>query len=530
MVSIAVIGGGYWGKNLIRNFASLGALKVVCDTDLSTRKRYETMYHVQTVPDVAALKQVPGIDAWVIAAPAILHSAIARVALTDGISVFVEKPLALKVDEAEDLIRLARENKATLMVGHLLQYHPAVVELKKLIDDGELGRIRYVYSNRLNMGKIRTEENILWSFAPHDISVMVSLLEELPEGISASGGSYLQPDVADVTLSSFDFPGGVKGHIFVSWLHPFKEQKLVVVGDQKMAVFDDMSKEKLKLYPHSIVWRKQVPEAQKAKAVAVPISDEEPLKLECQHFLDCVKNGETPKTDGEEGLRVLKVLDACQKSLDKAGAKVAIFNQRKIQGDAAPYFVHPTACVDEEVAIGAGTRVWHFSHILSGSVIGDACRIGQNVVIGPNVSVGNRVKIQNNVCVYDGITLEDDVFCGPSMVFTNVLNPRSEIPRMHEKRDTLVKKGATLGANCTLICGHAIGQYAFIGAGAVVTKDVPDYALILGNPGKIAGWMCRCGTRLEKQEERKWICPACKQGYDFDGKGMKAHRVSADIA
>jgi len=532
MVSVAVIGGGYWGKNLIRNFAALGALKVVCDTDLSTRKRYEAQYHVQSVGDVRDLQKMEGINAWVIAAPAVMHSAIARMALTAGKSVFVEKPLALKVDEAEELIHLARENKATLMVGHLLQYHPAVVELKKLIDDGELGRIRYVYSNRLNMGKIRTEENILWSFAPHDISVIVSLLEELPEGISASGGSYLQPDVSDVTLSSFEFPGGVKGHIFVSWLHPFKEQKLVVVGDQKMAVFDDMSKEKLKLYPHSVVWRKQVPEAHKAEPVVVPVSDEEPLKLECQHFLECVENGQTPKTDGEEGLRVLKVLDACQKSLDKGGEKVAILSpgEREREREVAPYFAHPTAYVDKDVVMGSGTRVWHFSHILSGSALGESCRIGQNVVIGPNVKVGNRVKIQNNVCVYDGVTLEDDVFCGPSMVFTNVLNPRSEIPRMHEKRNTLVRKGATLGANCTLICGHTVGRYAFIGAGAVVTKDVPDYALILGNPGKIAGWMCRCGTRLQEQETGKWICPACGKEYELDEKGMKESGVSADTA
>jgi len=529
MVSVAVIGGGYWGKNLIRNFASLGALKVVCDTDLSTRKRYESMYHVQSVGDVSDLQKIKGIDAWVVAAPAVMHSAIARVALTAGISVFVEKPLALKVNEAEDLIRLARKNKVTLMVGHLLQYHPAVIKLKKLIDEGELGRIRYVYSNRLNMGKIRTEENILWSFAPHDISVIISLLEELPEGITASGGAYLQPDVSDVTLSSFDFPGGVKGHIFVSWLHPFKEQKLVVIGDQKMAVFDDMSKEKLKLYPHSVLWRKQVPEAHKAEPVVVPVSDEEPLKLECQHFLECVETGSVPKTDGEEGLRVLKVLEACQTSLDRGGEKISI-QRGNSREETQSYSVHPTACVDENVEIGEGTRVWHFSHILSGSKIGRYCRIGQNVVIGPDVMIGDRVKIQNNVCVYDGITLEDDVFCGPSMVFTNVLNPRSEIPRMHEKRDTLVRKGATLGANCTLICGHTIGQYAFIGAGSVVTKDVPDYALILGNPGKMAGWMCRCGTRLEKQEGGKWVCPVCKQGYNSDEKGIKESEASVDTA
>ena len=519
MVSVAVIGGGYWGKNLIRNFASLGALKAVCDTDVGVRKQYEEKYGARGVGSVEELLKIGDLDAWIVATPAATHYEIARTALEHGKSVFVEKPLAMKVEEAETLIRLAREHGVVLMVGHLLQYHPAVVKLKELIDDGELGRIRYVYSNRLNMGKIRTEENILWSFAPHDISVMISLLEELPESVAASGGTYLQPDVADVTLTAFEFPGGVKGHIFVSWLHPYKEQKLVVVGDRKMAVFDDMSDEKLKLYPHSILWRHQIPEARKAEPVKVPISSEEPLRLECQSFLDCVEKGITPKTDGEEGLRVLRILEACQQSLDRGGEKIS-FSEPAASKPEPDYFVHPTALVDEGVSIGSGTRIWHFSHILSGSRLGRNCRIGQNVVIGPNVTIGGNVKIQNNVSVYDGVTLEDDVFCGPSMVFTNVINPRSEIPRMHERKETLVRRGATLGANCTIVCGHTIGRYAFIGAGAVVTKDVPDHALILGNPGKVSGWMCRCGIRLRERESGLWECPECGKVYEKDGAGL----------
>ena len=511
MISVAVIGGGYWGKNLIRNFASLGALRVVCETDVGLRKRYEERYGVRGVGDVEDLIR-EHVDAWVIATPAATHFTIARQGLENGKSVYVEKPLSLAVEDAEALIRLAREKGLTLMVGHLLQYHPAVVRLKELIDEGELGRIRYIYSNRLNMGKIRSEENILWSFAPHDISVMISLLEKLPDAVISSGGTYLQPDVADVTLTTFEFPGGIRGHIFVSWLHPFKEQKLVVVGDQKMAVFDDISDEKLKLYPHSILWRRQIPEARKADSEVVPLSKEEPLRLECQHFLDCVARGKDPKTDGEEGLRVLRILDACQRSLDQGGKKVSLaeVSSRPVK---AGYFAHPTAVVDEAVAVGAGTRIWHFSHILSGSKIGRNCRIGQNVVIGPNVTIGNNVKIQNNVSVYDGVTLEDDVFCGPSMVFTNVVNPRSEIPRMDEKRGTLVKRGATLGANCTVVCGHTIGRYAFVGAGAVVTRDVPDYALVLGNPARISGWVCRCGVRLEPRPPDRWVCPACGRAY-----------------
>lgn len=171
------------------------------------------------------------------------------------------------------------------------------------------------------------------------------------------------------------------------------------------------------------------------------------------------------------------------------------------------FFVHETAVIDDKVEIGKDTKIWHFSHVLKNSRIGTGCSIGQNVVIGPDVSIGKGCKIQNNVSVYKGVTLEDDVFCGPSMVFTNVFNPRAHISRMDEVRLTLVGKGASLGANCTIICGVTIGKYALVGAGAVVTKNVPDYALVLGNPAKQTGWMCECGEKLNDQ----MFCEVCKK-------------------
>src|SRR5262245_16006112 len=164
--------------------------------------------------------------------------------------------------------------------------------------------------------------------------------------------------------------------------------------------------------------------------------------------------------------------------------------------ERAPFMVHESSYVDEGARIGAGTKIWHFTHIMPGAVIGERCNIGQNVVISPDVVLGNNVKVQNNVSIYTGVILEDDVFCGPSMVFTNVVNPRSAVVRRNEFRQTLVKRGASLGANCTVVCGHTIGSYAFVGAGAVVTKDVPDHALVLGNPARVAGWMCECGIKL----------------------------------
>jgi UDP-2-acetamido-3-amino-2,3-dideoxy-glucuronate N-acetyltransferase len=176
------------------------------------------------------------------------------------------------------------------------------------------------------------------------------------------------------------------------------------------------------------------------------------------------------------------------------------------------YFVHPSSYIDKGVTIGEGTQVWHFSHILKGSKIGKNCKIGQNVVIGPNVKIGDGCKIQNNVSIYEGVTLEDNVFCGPSCVFTNVFNPRSEIPRIKEFKRTLVKKGATIGANSTIVCGNTLGRYCFIGAGAVVTKKVPDNALVYGNPAKIKGWTCRCGVKL-LFNNLKSTCTVCEKEY-----------------
>jgi UDP-2-acetamido-3-amino-2,3-dideoxy-glucuronate N-acetyltransferase len=507
---VAVIGSGYWGKNLVRNFANLGALSVVCDSHAETLHTLGEQYpQCRTVTSYTEVLRDDAIQAVAIATPAETHGVMVREALLAGKDVFVEKPLCLSVDQGKTLVELARERGRILMVGHLLWYHPAVLKLKDLIERGELGRIQYIYSNRLNLGKIRREENILWSFAPHDISVILGLLGETPNKVTAQGGNYLHEQIADTTVTLLSFPSGVKAHIFVSWLHPFKEQKLIVVGDRKMAVFDDMEKKnKLLLYPHSIQWKGQIPIANRAEAQSVEIETNEPLREECLHFLESVHNRQRPRTDGEEGLRVLSVLQQCQHALEPQERTTV---QPATSKTDRKFFAHESAFIDEGVEVGEGTSIWHVSHILKGSRIGKSCKIGQNVVIGPNATIGNGVKIQNNVSVYEGVTLEDYVFCGPSMVFTNVFNPRSEIPRMGELKPTLVKKGATLGANCTIVCGISIGQYAFIGAGAVVTKDVPDYALVVGAPARITGWVCECGLKLSLINEQA----ICRCGNQF---------------
>ncbi len=522
--SVAVVGAGYWGRNLVRNFASLDVLGMVCDLNPEVLEQVKSQYPwVKITNSFWDVLECAEIEALVVATPAESHYSLALEALRTGKHVLVEKPMALRMEEGEDLVEQAKKIGRILMVGHLLEYHPAVAKMKDLIDAGELGKIQYVYSNRLNLGKVRNEENILWSFAPHDISVILRLLGEMPTQVTALGGNYLRPGIADVTISTMSFDSGVKAHIFVSWLHPYKEQRLVVVGDRKMMVFNDVEpKDKLLLFDRGIDWKERLPIPRKEDAVVIPIEELEPLRLECQHFLSCVRDGNTPRTDGTNGLKVLRILRACQESLERAGDPILLGRRAE-----RPFFLHPTSIVDEPSEIGEGTRIWHFSHVMKNARIGRHCNIGQNVVVGSNVTIGGYVKIQNNVSVYEGVVLEDYVFCGPSMVFTNVINPRSEISRKNEFRPTIVRLGATIGANATILCGQTIGKYAFVGAGAVVTRDVPAFGLVLGNPAKLAGWVCRCGNRIGTGEEGpKYQCSACGREYVKEKGSIRP--VSAD--
>jgi len=512
---VAVVGCGYWGKNLVRSFSQLDALAAVCDPDPVITGAHSKEYGApaRAWAELLEDKSVAGVA---IAAPAALHANLTRDALLAGKDVFVEKPLALHSREAEELCNLAESRGRILMVGHLLQYHPAFLKLKEMVNKGELGRLQYIYSNRLNLGKVRREENILWSFAPHDISMILSLAGEQPNSVKAAGAAYLHKVIADVTTTHLSFPSGVQAHVFVSWLHPYKEQKLVVVGDRAMAVFDDGEPwdRKLLTYPHRIDWIDGHPQPSKANSVAVAVESDEPLKLECRHFIECMATRQTPRTDGREGLRVLQVLQTAESSM-AVGQSLSIASPRPAAPAAGSeksdndVFVHESAIVDEPGTIGSGTKIWHFSHILKNVDIGKNCVIGQNVMIGPDVSVGNGCKIQNNVSLYKGLTLEEGVFRGPSCVFTNVNTPRAQVERKDEFLPTRVKRGATIGANATIVCGHTLGEYCFIAAGAVVTKDVPAYALMAGNPARRMGWVSSAGERLSGD----LVCPRTGQRY-----------------
>jgi len=316
--NIGLIGAGAWGKNHLRNLYNLGVLNCVLETsDSIIEQRTKDFPDVKFVNDLDSFLKKGDIKGVVIAAPAELHYKLTKVCLMAGKDVLVEKPLALNVKEGEELVKIAGENKKILMVGHILQYHSAVIRLKEMIDNGELGKIRYIYSNRLNIGKLRTEENVLWSFAPHDISLIIMFMNgEEPLRVQAHGGSYINKDIFDTTMTTMEFKNGVKTHVFVSWLHPFKEQKLVVVGSEKMVVFDDVSKEKLFIYPHRIKWQKgKIPVAEKADFETIDLELKQPLEEELKHFTQCIKSRKAPRTDGQEGLIVLRVLEQAQSKL-----------------------------------------------------------------------------------------------------------------------------------------------------------------------------------------------------------------------
>jgi UDP-2-acetamido-3-amino-2,3-dideoxy-glucuronate N-acetyltransferase len=319
---VAVIGTGCWGKDLVRTFAELGTLHAVCDSDparLAVQPN-GTVKHYGRVEDCL---HDPDVSAVAIATPVVSHFELVRSALRAGKDVFVEKPLALSVRDGQELVRLAANSNRILMIGNILRFHPAVCKLKDMIDAGELGRVEYICSSRPSIDRLRSEENILWSFAPHEVSVILGLLDELPIAVSCQGGDYVGRGVSDVTISQFQFAGGVRAQVFVSRLRPFKEQRLAVVGSDKMAVFDESAPDRLVTYPRR-GWQHPAPAAEEADGEPVPLDTTEPMRAECQAFLASLDTRRPPVSNGSEELRVLEVLDACERSMSNDGVRTMI--------------------------------------------------------------------------------------------------------------------------------------------------------------------------------------------------------------
>lgn len=322
---IAVFGCGGWGKNIVRTLEKVHGVAAVCDPSESGRTLAgELAPNAQVTSDPQDIFDDASIDGVMIATPAETHFDLGKRAIAAGKHVYVEKPLTIDVEESRDLVIRADEAGSVLMVGHLLEYHPAVLKLREMISSGELGDVQYIISNRLNLGKIRTAENALWSFAPHDIAVILRLVGQDPIQVVCTGGSYVSPNIADVTVTQLLFPSGVRSHVFVSWLHPFKEQRLVVVGSKKMASFCDIAKELL-VYDQRVEWTDGQPMPVRGdNGTRVEFDGEMPLDSECLHFVEAVRNRTTPRTDGRSGVRVLSVLHAAQRSLELSGQPVSL--------------------------------------------------------------------------------------------------------------------------------------------------------------------------------------------------------------
>ncbi len=503
---VAVIGAGSWGRNLIRDFRALGALAAVVEIDTRVRERLAQEYPGVPVFEDYDNVWKSAIPSVVIATPAATHYSVARAALLAGKDVFIEKPMTLVASEAEDLARLADREKRVLMVGHLLLYQPAVTFVADYLRSGRLGEVRSLHQERLNLGRARPVENALWSLGVHDVAVVLHLVGQRPIAVSATGQRVVQPDIEDDVYLHLRFPADVQAHIHTSWLWPEKTRRLAIVGSRAMLVYDEIA-QTVTLHRKGI--GPDLGNRDDGSEVVFEGADE-PLLIECRHFLDCVAGRKTPLSDGWSAVEVVRVMEQASRLLQDQRASAS---GRTAEG--GDYFVHETARVDGGARIGQGTKVWHFSHVMSGAEIGERCSLGQNVFVARGAKIGNNVKIQNNVSVYEGVTLEDDVFCGPSMVFTNVKTPRSAFPRntSDDYVATRVKRGASIGANATIVCGVTIGEWAFVAAGAVVTKDVPDHALVAGVPARVTGWVCECGLPLGF-EGATAVCGECGRAYE----------------
>jgi predicted dehydrogenase len=321
---VGVVGLGYWGPNLARNLAAIAGCELawLCDASEQARERLAPSFPAaRTTGELEELLRDPTLDAIVLATPVPTHAELALAVAQAGKHCFVEKPLATNAADAEGAVAAFERAGRTLMVGHLLEYHPAVARLKELVDGGELGELYYVYGNRLNLGKLRADENALWSLGAHDVSVALHLIGEEPVQCQARGASFVRPGVQDVVFCYLRFPSGIVAHLHLSWLDPHKERRLTVVGARRMATFDDMLIEgKLTVYDKGFdedtrSWGEYI--ARSGDTFSPRIPNVEPLRVECEHFLQCVRSGETPRSDGRSGLRVVRVLEQLQRSLEE---------------------------------------------------------------------------------------------------------------------------------------------------------------------------------------------------------------------
>jgi UDP-2-acetamido-3-amino-2,3-dideoxy-glucuronate N-acetyltransferase len=480
---IGIIGGGYWGKNLIRDFDKLSVLFKICDINEKSLDEYKIKYpYVKTTTSYDDLLNDDEVTAICIALPGNMHYEYGKKALNSNKDVYIEKPFTSTLEEAEELVKLSKEKNKILFIGHILNYNPYVKEIKNLISTKKFGNIISITANRFNLGIYRTDNNVLYDLAPHDISLVLSLCQnKLPNSVICNGHSYITNEIHDITNSILKYDDKYI-NVNVNWLNPYKEHRMTIICEKGMIVFDDSNlNEKLIYYNEYVSFNNTFPVVVNSSKNIIEIDDKRfPLEIECEAFIEACRSRNEPITNGEEGLRVMKVICALQDSL-KYNKEILLNKENKENKEK--YFAHETAIVDEGCDIGDNTKIWHFSHICKGAKIGKNCVIGQNVFIGGDAVIGDNCKVQNNVSIYNGIIAEDYVFFGPSCVLTNDYFPQCDKHEWNCKK-TILKKGVSLCANSTIVCGVTINKHALIGAGAVVTKDVEEYSVMVGNPAK----------------------------------------------
>ncbi|KAI0559666.1 Oxidoreductase [Gracilaria domingensis] len=553
--SLIIVGAGKWGSNII---ATATALKLsIAVVDSNSEALAVARCNPRIPPSCqffssldAALHALPT-AAVVVATPPSTHFAVAKHAIAVGRHVLVEKPLCDTLQDAQQLVDLARSQNVTLMVDHLLHYSVHHRRMLCLIESGLIGKVTRVRMGRSNFGTVRSEENVLWSFTPHDVSILLAICgANTPTAVSCTGHKIVSTHVEDSVCLQVRFRDGIHAQIDANWMHPFKERRTIVYGSKGCLVLNEAMPDATLKKIQAFNWsakrkldgtgvRIEKSEAdileylkdQSIEAVCEleQMETKQPLQVVLEHFLESIKEQTAPRTDGNEGVRVLRILSAASESLLKNGKSIPLPSvSPSLQSFKS--FVHPTAVVDHGAVLGKGTKVWHFSHIMPGAVLSEQCNIGQNVYIGGKAKLGKNVKVQNNVSIYDNVRIEDDVFLGPSCVLTNVKNPRSHVSRKHEYMSTIIKKGATVGANATIVCGVTLGEFSFVGAGAVVTKDIPPHAMVYGNPAVVKGWMSTTGTKLKLKDysvthERQsvFICPETKELYTLYEDGVQVN-------
>ena len=506
-IRLGLVGAGRWGANHARALCDLGVLRVICDTDASVLERARERFpEVETTTDIESLDAID-LDGVVLATPAKTHAALCRRFLEAGRHVFVEKPLALAPDEARQLARIARTTQRVLQVGHILEFHPARRVIAQLHQEGRLGQLVSARLVRVNLGTIRDTEDVLFSFAPHDISFLLALAGGMPTRVSASGFDLFQRGIPDTASVVLDFPGGFHAQVTVSWLEPEKEHRSILVGRKGMLVWNDTAGSRSLTFRESfgVVGPNAPPQVVRGSPLEIEVPSGEPLVEELREFVRCIETGSRPVTDGEQGLAVLTVLEACKRSI-RAGRVIVMEEMNR------DYFVHESSVLASDATVGKGTKIWHFCHVMGGAILGEGVSVGQNGFIAGGTRIGSGCRLQNNVSIYEGVELEEDVFVGPSAVFTNVRNPRSFVNRKSEYSTTHVGRGATIGANATIVCGVRIGAFAFVAAGAVVTRDVPPFALVRGVPATLAGFVCKCGEVL-RFDGTNACCARCTKNY-----------------